>query len=285
MSADSIQAANGTNRRPGGSGAARRALRWNLDTTRWMLVVVVAGLVIAAAVLVFRGTWNGWLATALLGVACAATLTGMVRDLPGQNVLATAGGVIFVSGLAHAVGVRTGIPFGPHVFTDAAGPRLLDTLPWSLPVLWVVFLFNARGVGRLILRPWRKTKSYGLWLMGLTAVLVMVLDLAFEPFASRAARLWVWQSTRLGLNWHGAPLVGPLAWLLVALLILVLITPWLVCKSPRPTTPDYQPLVMWNLMLGLFLCGALAQQLWSAAAFCVLAVGGVSLPALRGARW
>jgi len=69
----------------------------------------------------------------------------------------------------------------------------------------VVTILNSRGVARLILRPWRKTRRYGFWLIGLTAALALVFDLGLEPFATRVKSYWLWSPTKLGLSWYGAP--------------------------------------------------------------------------------
>src|ERR1044072_3287796 len=113
----------------------------------------------------------GWAETILLFTATAATLVSQPRQLPAQNVLLATLIIAVIAGAAQAVGVLTGIPFGPFVFMDAAGPKLFNVLPWSIPFLWVVIIFNSRGVARLILRPWRKSRLYGFRLIGVTATL------------------------------------------------------------------------------------------------------------------
>jgi hypothetical protein len=52
-----------------------------------------------------------------------------------------------------------------------------------MPFIWAVAVLNSRGVARLILRPWRKTTKYGLWVIGLACVLTVIFDFNLEPFA------------------------------------------------------------------------------------------------------
>jgi len=100
-----------------------------------------------------------------------------------------------------------GIPFGPFLFGVEAGPQLFKTLPWAMPLIWVVAVLNSRGVVRLILRPWRKLRSYGFWLIGLTAALTMLFDLAFDPFASRVKHYWLLAADQVSADLAGRAFV------------------------------------------------------------------------------
>jgi uncharacterized membrane protein len=153
--------------------------------------------------------------------------------------------------------------------------------------LWIIIVLNSRGVARLILRPWRKLKNYGFWLIGATTTLVILFDLALEPFASQTNRYWLWLPTTFPVTWQGVPLVNSLGWLVTTLLLLVFATPPLINKQSRSrkTVPDYHPLIVWLLALGLFATGAGMHQLWVAVGFCVAAGIATATVALRGARW
>jgi putative membrane protein len=215
-----------------------------------------------------------------------ATLAALARHLPAQNVALAAVIIGFIGGLAHGVGAATGIPFGPFSYTDSAGPRFFNTLSWALPALWVIVILNARGVARLILRPWRKLRNYGFWLIGLTAALALLFDVALEPFAARVKHFWLWQPTKLPFSWYGVPVVNFPGWLLTALLILAFATPALINKQQRQKSPpDYHPLVVWLLTFALFAAGAITQRLWPAVGFCVVSGVVTAVFALRGARW
>ena len=80
-----------------------------------------------------------------------------------------------IGGVTHTLTANPAIsPFHSDrsFFSRRAEIKFSDILPWTMPLLWIVAVFTARGVMRLILRPWRKTKTYGWWLIGLTAALV-----------------------------------------------------------------------------------------------------------------
>jgi uncharacterized membrane protein len=229
----------------------------------------------------------GWWEAVLMLTATATTLVSLSRQLPAQNVILAAAGVAFIAAAVAGIGAKTAIPFGPFTYTDEAGAQLLNVLPWPVPLIWIVAILNSRGVARLILRPWRKLRAYGFWLIGLTTVLTVLFDFGLEPFASRVKLYWIWIPTKFPLTWYGAPLVNFLGWLLATLLILAFVTPVLINKRQRQAKrpPDYFPIIVWLLAQGLFATGAFAHQLWPAASFSVAASVLTAIFAMRGARW
>ena len=228
----------------------------------------------------------GWPEAVLLVLAAVSTIASLARHLPLQNILFAALAILLADSAVTLIDLKTGIPFGPFTVGDNAGPRLLQTLPWVLPVIWIVALLNSRGVARIILRPWRKIHSYGFWLIGLTAGLTAIFDLALDPFASRVKHFWIWGPTRLPLSWQGAPVVNFFCWAVVALLMLVFITPLLINKRPhKMAPPDFHPLGVWLGGVLLFGAGAASAGLWVAAALDGIIGVVVAVFAIRGAKW
>lgn len=224
---------------------------------------------------------NGW----LLLLATGAVTGSLARQLPGQNVLLVTLIIGGIGAMAHTLGARTGIPFGPFLYTANLGPELWPGLPWAVPLIWVTVVLTARGVGRLILRPWRKSPTYGFRLIGLTTALTMVFVLSLDPFATVANRYWLWQPSKSGFGWYGAPWVNFLGWSATTLLVLAFATPSLIDKKPGTRPPAYSPLVIWLLLHALFFNGAIAHRLWGVAVAGLLMPLLVSACAWRGARW
>jgi uncharacterized membrane protein len=223
--------------------------------------------------------------TALVLFATATTLLSLSRQLSAQNVLLASVVIACIGSVIHSIGMRTGMPFGPFVYTREAGPQIFNTLSWSVPFIWVIAILNSRGVARLILRPWRKLRVYGFWLIGLTTALTLLLDLGLEPFATQTRHYWLWLPTKLPINWYGAPASNFLGWLVSTLLILAFTTPSLIKKKPVKSASDYHPLIVWNLLNALFITSAIARHFWLGAA--ISAAAGISaiVFAVRGARW
>ncbi len=231
---------------------------------------------------------GAFLDAALLALAALVSITALNRQMPLQNVLLAVGITAVVGSVAHGLSALQGVgmPFGPIFFHEACGPQILDAVPWPIPLLWIVALFSSRGTARVILRPWRKLKSYGYWLIGLTAVLTMVFDVALEPYAVSSHHLWSWQLTKIPMTWYGVSPLNFISWAMVALLILAFATPTLIKKKPGSRTPlDLNPLILWLGAVVLFAAGCAQAALWPA----VVVDGVVALLilalAIPGARW
>jgi len=223
-----------------------------------------------------------------IALAAVASVAALHRQLPLQNVLPAALITALIGGVAHGLSSNQNlsIPFGPVVFNPAIGAKIFNAIPWTIPLLWIVAIFNARGVARLILRPWRKVKNYGFWLLGLTCVLAVAFDFALEPFAWHVKHFWLWQPTKITVTWQGATLLNFIGWAFVSLLIMLFATPSLIKKQPgNPSTPDFHPLILWLGALLLFAVGSAGVGLWwPVAADAVIAVITTVL-AVRGAKW
>lgn len=261
----------------------REGLLWTVSGLALVMFVLVVMTLVTTLRLPGKPAWAE---AVLLFLTAAATLIALAAHLPVQQVLLGAAVIAAIGGLGHLVAATTAIPFGPIQFLEA-GPKLFGRLAWVMPVLWVIAVLNSRGVARLILRPWRKTRSYGFWLLGLTAGLTVLYDLALEPFATQVRKFWMWMPTRLPWKWFDAPLTNVVGWILVSLLVLAFATPCLLNKEKRPrvTSPDYHPLLVWLLSMVLFGLGAATSGIWLAMAYAAGVGLLVTAFALRGARW
>lgn len=225
---------------------------------------------------------------AIIVLAAIASIVALSRQLPLQNVLPVALISALIGGVAHGLSANSylAMPFGPVVFNPAAGAKLLQFVPWTTLLLWIVAIFNARGVARLVLRPWRKVKNYGYWLIGLTAVLAMMFDLALEPYAVYEKHFWFWQHTKIPVTWAGASLLNFIGWAFASLLIMLFATPSLIRKQPGASSaPDLHPLVIWLGALLLFAVGSARAGLWWPVGVDA-AIAAVTLVfAVRGVKW
>jgi putative membrane protein len=230
-------------------------------------------------------TLGRWPDGLLLASALVTSMLALGRRLPFQNVITATGLIVLLAGGLLGLTAWTGIPFGPIFFTENAGTKIGDVLPWTLPLWWVVLLLNGRGVARLILRPWRKTPYYGFWVIGFTAALLVAFDLGLEPFAVFVRDYWLWRTPRGVPAWYTAPWVNFLTWFVSASAILVFSVPWLINKNPVKRPMDYHPLIVWLVLNAWLALGNGMHGRWPAVVVTVIAGGITAVQAIRGAHW
>ena len=257
-----------------------------LARIHWLITFLLAAALLSTLVAFGEKSDSNWPEAWLLLLATVSTLVALTHQLPSQNILLGAFIIVFIGGMAHTVGVKSGIPFGPFMFGPEIGQKLFDTLPWTIPLLWVVAVLNSRGVARLILRPWRKMRTYGFWLIGLTALFTMLFDCALEPFAAHLKHYWIWTTTGYSLTPQGAPISNSVGWFIVTLLILAFATPLLINKQlSKRSAPDFHPLAVWFGGILLFAVAAALNGLWAAMAVDAVIGIVVAIFAVRGGRW
>lgn len=220
-----------------------------------------------------QARWR-WLEPVLWLLAAATTLVNLAARASFQNVLIIGPLTVLFAWVVELMNARSGVPFGPRVFTAELGAYFLGSIPWPMPLVWLVMLLNSRGVARLLLRPFRRATYYGFWLIGVTGLVTALFDVGLEPFAGHARRYWLWQTPPTVLAWHGAPWAGFLGWVAATSILLGFTTPWFITKRPVPQPLDFHPLGVWALLQLYFAAGCAAHQSWAGAiAAAVLGVG------------
>ncbi len=220
------------------------------------LLTLMAGLAVAGVVLSPAWNWLEGVACFVAGVSAAVVLC---RRLPAQNV---AGGSLALLGLSVfwcALSARNGVPLGRVEYSNRLGLRLLGLVPVTLPFLWTGLLLTGRETARLMLRPLRRDKFYGYYLLLVSSVLLALAEVALEPYATQVVGWWAWPEATL---WQGLPWGTLLAWLLSAAFMLMMATPWLVPKRPIPTTPTLHSPAIWLGLAAWFTLGDLRHGLW-----------------------
>jgi uncharacterized membrane protein len=125
-----------------------------------------------------------------------------------------------------------------------------------IPAVWIVFIYASRGLAQLILKPWRWTSHYGIWLIGLTALLSSILDFNFDPWASGVKHYWIWKLTEFPYNWNGTPLTNFAGWFATSAIAMTFVTPMLINKKPDAQPyREFGSLVIWLSLNAFFVAG------------------------------
>lgn len=102
--------------------------------------------------------------------------------------------------------IKTGLPYGEFSYTNALGPKLLDTTPWAValaypPILLIAFWFASkftRGFGRIFI----------------TAIFATLVDVVLDP-AVVSLDFWAWESPGA---FYGVPLINFIGWIVTSLI-------------------------------------------------------------------
>jgi hypothetical protein len=201
-----------------------------------------------------------------LVIATLATLFGLSRWWPSQNIIAIAALTVLLSGaLEHVLLISTGAGY-----PDSAGNAIFG-VPWVVPLLWFVVMLNARSVARLILWPHREKGSYGLWLILFTAVMTALVLMVQEAICGRF------------YNW-GAPVTLALVRWLAAIFFLAIVAPFLIPKGAVIPPPDYGPVTVWAMINLYLIVVAGIGHYWEGAGILIVVNGILTTLALRARK-
>ena len=103
-----------------------------------------------------------------------------------------------VGSLLELLSLNTGIPFGKYVYTGELGPKI-GQLPIFIPLLWASLSFYSYRAGGKLLMP----------------ILMVAIDLSFDPRYS--GHLWIWISKT---QYFGDPWSNFVGWFITAAIII-----------------------------------------------------------------
>ncbi|MCX8108007.1 MAG: hypothetical protein N3G20_04310, partial [Verrucomicrobiae bacterium] len=278
----------------------RPSKQWRLSDAHllgaWGAVLV--SFLLSTAWLVFRGpagAWQ-WLDCAFVFLVALMSMCSMARRMPVQNVVSAALVILGISSVVIATFAYYASDETRKIGFQNFEPFVLKSnrsnlLPGRLPFLVLALALSSRETARLILRPWRRDKNYGLWLMVLGAGLVTATTLVIEPFANGVAGWWKWlPDSQTAESWHGTPWWAFLCWFLLSLTVYWFAGPWFVVKRPPLVVPDLTPLGVWGLILAYFTIGnvwgnfsaaEIKGKLWTAILAAVIVAVPVAFMAWR----
>jgi uncharacterized membrane protein len=225
-----------------------------------------------------------WMKILLPLSAFLAAMASLSFRLPGQNIAAIGGIALLFSAAILGCPSVSGFPLGRLRFDNEAGPLLLGPVPVSLSLCWAAIVVSSRNTARLVMLPCRRTRFYGYYVVGLSALLAVITDLNLEPFGAKARALWVWQTAEETVCWYSAPWFNFPAWTIGTAVILAFSTPWFISKRPVTTTPRLTAALVWGALNLHFILGNAAHRLWLAVLIGAPLTTGALILAQLGAR-
>lgn len=156
----------------------------------------------------------------VISVALISTLLIAHQRLPLQNIIGLVVTIFVFWWATLAIAKMSGFFFSPPVY------RFRFFREYEFGLFWATGLINARGIAKLFLHRWPKGANRGLWLIGLSGLLIAIEDAI----------------ARKNLGFFAAKF-------LFATLFFVAATPWFLDKKRVEEKPDFQPLFVTILLL------------------------------------
>ncbi len=125
--------------------------------------------------------------------------------------------VSFVLSLtSELVGTGTGFPFGNYSYTDFLGWKVMDRVPFTIPLSWFYIGFATYLLGRLIAVRFGGRQTF--WTLAIGVWLLTAWDLVLDPAMAdpgMAVKFWEWHITG---PYYGMPIQNLLGWSATGLL-------------------------------------------------------------------
>ncbi len=124
-----------------------------------------------------------------------------------------------ISLTSELLGTSTGEPFGNYAYTNFLGYKVLDHVPFSIPLSWFYVGFATYMIGHVLATQWG-LRPRGLYAVIFGAWLLTVWDLVLDPamaHESLAVKFWVWDETG---PYFGMPTQNFIGWTLTAVVFM-----------------------------------------------------------------
>lgn len=165
-----------------------------------LVVMFPAGLLIMLS----GDPWKQYLWTTNIFLALQAIVTFMylMGAAEKKPVIIIAFIILILAFIIELTGVKTGLPFGQYSYTKTLEPALFG-VPVAITLSWFTIAVNSYLVSRFFLFG---SKKY--FILAVTAVIILAVDLLLEPFASFINGYWLWEAGKI-------PVQNYLSWLVI----------------------------------------------------------------------
>ena len=154
--------------------------------------------------------------------------------------------LVFGSAVLATAGATAGFPFGPITYTGNLGFRIVGILPYTIPLLWLVTVVNARYLILAILpgaSHWQRALGVG--------AVALLTDLNLEFVAWKVRAYWIWYPGNLNRpDWP--PLQNYASWFVAGFLFSLLLSRWHTIAPGRRPVPAKALLIL-GLLNALYL--------------------------------
>jgi uncharacterized membrane protein len=138
-------------------------------------------------------TWKQYLWTTNIFLALQAIVTFiyLAGAAEKKSALFTAVIILILAFIIELAGVKTGFPFGQYLYTKTLAPALFG-VPIAITLSWFTIAVNVYLAARFFF-----FGSKIIFVLVVSAVMILAIDLLLEPFASSVNGFWIWETGKI----------------------------------------------------------------------------------------
>jgi putative membrane protein len=155
----------------------------------------------------------------VLGALTMLVVGGLIVGWRNTTIFAVIACALSLS--SELIGTGTGWPFGNYEYTSFLGYKVLDRVPYSIPLSWFYMGLASYLLGSALASRYTRRHRTA-WALGLGVWLLTVWDLVLDPamaHESLSIRFWVWDETG---PYFGMPIKNFIGWSVTGLLFMAI---------------------------------------------------------------
>jgi len=230
-------------------------MSWSRESNSAIDVAIIAPLIAGHALVLLLPhsleSFNFSLGIYVLGYVVSLAAASTNKEFRHLLIIPVTG---FGIGLmAEIVGVNTGIPFGKYKYISLGGPRVLG-VPLDVPMMWGLYAYLMYLIASSTVT--RRGSVGAVLRIVYASLLMVVLDLAMDPFMVSEVHAWIWLDG-WGPKWFGVPASNFIGWFIVSFAIFL--THELAASSS--STPKATSLIAPYMCLVMFFTSFIGSEL------------------------
>lgn len=166
-----------------------------------------------------------------------------------------------ISLTSELLGTSTGWPFGNYAYTDYLGYKVLDHVPFSIPLSWFYIGFACYLLACVIVE-WLELKHQGFWRVALGVWFLTVWDLVLDPAMAHAdvvPQFWTWSETG---PYFGMPIKNFIGWSVTGLVYMAVSRILWREELKASTIPPLFPMIIFVANMAFAMAISLGVGLW-----------------------
>ena len=214
----------------------------------WILIIALAILLVTlAATGVVKNGGVGIL------VVCIFSIIHGINRYGTKNMLVFFAISSVISWSFESLSIVSGFPFGNYYYSDVLGTKI-GLVPIIIIMSYFGVAYLAWSIGQVLIDQQNsKLRGASVFTIPMIAAFVMVIwDLAFDPFASTINQAWIWEN---GGGYFGVPIVNFLGWYLCTFTIFISFSLFLKYtfynRQPNLNNPSTQQMLTPCVMYGV----------------------------------